>query len=140
MQDRGAEAAHQPQHERGVGQRPQILDVLDDSEAGADGKPLHRGVDEETDAAPGNQHHDERGLHRFLGDRRHVAAEGGQLEAAGRQEPAVEEEARERGEAAGGDGRQHGPDPHQLEAVHQLQSDEEQQHGHQGGRERASGG
>ena len=44
----------------GVGERAQVVDVLDDREAGADGEPLHGGVDEEADAAARNQEHDER--------------------------------------------------------------------------------
>ena len=51
MQHRGAEAAHEPQHQRRVAERAQVVDVLDEREAGADREALHGGIDQEADPA-----------------------------------------------------------------------------------------
>ena len=52
VQHRGAEPAHEPQHQRRVAERAQVDDVLDEREAGADGEAQHRRVDEESDPTP----------------------------------------------------------------------------------------
>ena len=57
-----AEPAHQPQHEPGPGQHAQVLQVLDDGEAGADGESELGGIDRKADAPPENQVGDECGL------------------------------------------------------------------------------
>ena len=65
MQDGRAEAAHQPQQHGGVRERAQVVDVLDEREAGAHREPLHGRVHEEADPPARNQEHEEGGLDAF---------------------------------------------------------------------------
>jgi hypothetical protein len=50
----------------------QVAEVLEQGEAGADGKPQHRGVDEKSDPRGGHKPCDERGLGGFFGKRRNI--------------------------------------------------------------------
>ena len=49
MQDGGAKTSRDPEEKRRLAEIAQVQHVLDDREAGADGKAQHRGVHEESD-------------------------------------------------------------------------------------------
>ena len=57
------------------GARSQVVEVLDQREAGADGEAEDRRVDEEADAMRADQRDDDQPLQQFLDDRRDVARE-----------------------------------------------------------------
>ena len=75
MHDRRAEAAHDPRPDAGVRDEPQVVEVLDQREAGAHCEAEDRGVDEEADAMRANQRDDDEPFQNLLDDRRDVARE-----------------------------------------------------------------
>ena len=82
--------AHEPHIVGESGIAPEVDEVLDDRETGADGKAEHRRVDEEADPPPGQQHDDQSGLEDFLGHRRGVPGERPQIDADVAQQPLVQ--------------------------------------------------
>ena len=117
----------QPEKHRRVADRLQVRQVLHEREPRPHGEALHGGIDEEPDPPPDDEHDDEERLERFLGDRRHVAREMEIGEPGQVLQRRVEPPARQGGGGAGHDRGTDRRGRHQLEAVHQL---ERQQEGH----------
>ena len=121
--------ADEPQRHRRVDEVSQVVDVLDEREASADAEPEHGGVHEEADPTLPQDGRDKARLERLLGDRRDVARE--HRTSSGRTRQSARHGRSGRGwlpsaPAAMADRTER--DPHQLEAVHQLQEREQQQH------------
>jgi outer membrane protein OmpA-like peptidoglycan-associated protein len=69
VQEGGAEAAGHPQPQVSIRQQSQVIDVLDEGEAGADREADDGRVHEEPDVPPAKRVDQEQGLQRLLGDR-----------------------------------------------------------------------
>ena len=73
VHDRGAESADDPRSHSGVRREPEIVEIFDQREAGADGEAHDRRIHQEADAMRADQRDDHQSLQQFLDHRRHVA-------------------------------------------------------------------
>ena len=125
MHDRGAEPAHDPRPEAGVGDQMLIPDVLDDGEARPHRKAENRRVDQEADPMGADQHDDDEPLGELLDGGTRIAAVALDIESRDAQQKAVHAVAERRGrEPAGGD-RDDRSHRHELVAVEIEQRGEE---------------
>jgi hypothetical protein len=104
----------------------EVVDVLEESEASADGEGRDRRVDHEADALRADEVEHVDRLQRFLEQGSQVAPQDHGVESEAVHEPGIAIERDDRGRAADGDGKQHRAHGHELEAVHE---DEECQEG-----------
>ena len=74
-----AETAYDPRAHLQVRQDRQVVQVLEDREAGAYGKSEYGRIDEEADAVVAHQHPDDERFERFLDKRREIARVGREI-------------------------------------------------------------
>ena len=75
VEDRRAQPSHDPEGDARLGDRPEVLDVLDHGEGRSHGEAEDGRVHEEADPASPDEPHDERALERLFGDGCQVARE-----------------------------------------------------------------
>jgi hypothetical protein len=131
MHDRGAEAPDDLHRQRGLRARSEVVQVLDEREAGADREAGDSGVHRQPDAPRANQEDDQHRLQGLLDPRRQVARIRREIPREIRVRPVVEQVARAGCEAAGRNHRQHHLQPQQLVGITLHQRGEKQQHRHE---------
>ena len=126
VHDGRAEAAHEPGAKARVRRHRQVVEVLDQREAGADRQTEDRGVDEEADAVRADERDDHQRLQAFFDQRRAVARVEMEIEAL--EERAVDEIG-DAGDRHAAEHRHHHPaQAHQLVAVEKHERPKEAKH------------
>ncbi len=131
VHDRRPEPAHHP-HRRGqFGIAPQVEDILDDRETGADGEARNDRIQLEADAVAGEQQHHRQPFQRLLDPRCDDAAVEGKAHRQRVQHLAADRPGGQRGDSAEDQQAEHLPDAHQLEDVEPGEQRRHQQDRHQ---------
>ena len=125
VHERGAEAAHDPGAHARLGSEVQVVQVLGQREARADGEAVDRRVDEEADAVHAYQCEDDQALEQLFGQRRDVAREREQADVESAEQEGVQRIAHHRHHGADADHRDDGRRREQLVAVEPEQRRQE---------------